>query len=293
MDSLLVTTLKNVILCTENTLELTRRDIRPQDGFTLNREILLRTIHTGLGPYYGLTWDREQMYVASQKRGCILVFDKDLNVTGRLKAEKLKGLHQIGYFNGKLYICESRRNRLRIWDGERLETWNYTGTTEDRDHINSVWSDGEKLYVGEHRKRKGARVQVFDFNLNLLETINGLGHELHNVYVEKGKLHICWSKRGCLLVRNLENQDERHIDLRKHFEEGYPRGLARTRNRWYVGMSRLAVRSERHLGRAAILVLDDDFNHLKTIPLEQQGQIYEVRATTGVDRAHNRLPFPA
>lgn len=253
-----------------------------------------RIVHEGHGLYYGITWDEKQVYVAS--RGweggeSILIFDKGLNFVGRVPTGRLADIHQIAWFDGRLYITNTGANSLEVWDGKISETWNYSGERRDVDHINSVWADRAFIYVGEHRWGKPSRVRVFDRDRNLVNTIENMGRGLHNVYREGSDLYVCSSGEGDLLIRNVVTGRRKLVDLRLYHRRGYPRGLARVDGEWYIGMSLEARREERHLpGHSAVLVLDDGGNLIDKIEIDI-GQIYEIRALEG-DKAHNGLLFP-
>lgn len=263
-----------------------------QEVILLEGESVQR-VHEGYGIYYGITWDQEWVYIAS--RGwpdgqSILVFDKELVSVGTLPVGKLLDIHQIGWFNGRLYITNTKANCLRVWDGEQPWIWDYSGAGGDVDHINSVWADGAFVYIGEHRWNKPSRVQIFDKDFNLVCIVEGMGRKLHNVYREGTKLYTCSSGEDALLALDLTTGERQAVDLRSH-HEGYARGLARTEGRWYIGMSAWAKRGERHMpGPSAVLVLDNNFALAERVDLAT-GQIYELRALEG-DRAHNGLPFP-
>ena len=71
----------------------------------------------------------------------------------------------------------------------------------------------------------------------------------------------------------------------------YFRGLARTKDRFYIGVSHFSPREKRVEGGSAILVMDSDLNQLGFVQLEGTGQLCEIRALEG-DKAHNGTNCP-
>lgn len=269
----------------------------------------LNCIHHGFGIYFGISWDEKWVYLAAQRsyrwprfRGMdnILVLDPDFNWVGSIQGLNFHALHQIFFFDDRLFICNTGRNRIDILtmlmeeDIPRysMTEWKY----KQGNHVNSIWidggaRDGDVIYVVEHRHGP-SKVKYFDKKFEFLGEETGLGDKMHNVYVEDGKLFVCSSEAECIIIRDLSTGEDRVINT-SQYAKGLPRGLARTPGRWYIGISERAIRNERHIAHdGVVLVLDDDFKLIKRIPLKNVGQVLEIRAMTGSDRAHNGIPFP-
>lgn len=293
-----------------------------QAVFTFRRGSL-NCIHHGFGSYPGISWDEKFVYLAARRdhripviEGAqnILVFDPDFNWVGSIQGLKFVGLHQIYFYDGRLYICNTGIEKIDIIEKETMDRigiiekkrdgrspwrfnysvsrWDYSMIGRDVNHINSIWIDGGIIYVVEHREGP-SKVKYFSETYELLGEVD-IGDKCHNVYVEDGKLFVCSSETECIIIRDLSTGKDRIINT-SQYAEGFPRGLARTSDRWYIGISQRGTREERHLpeGLGSVLAFDDDFNLIHKIILKNVGQVLDIRAMTGLDRAHNGIPFPA
>ncbi len=281
---------------------------------TLQRGILT-SIHHGFGPYYGITWDEKYIYLVA--RGAqrvprfigmekILVLRPNFDWIGEFQGLDLFKLHQIHFFNGQLFICNTGRDRVDVITAKRVEeryaVWPLNSNdysiralkTDPDDNdlwINSVWTNQDGIYVVEHR-RGPSKIKHINNKFELLGEETGMGDKMHNVYIEDGKMIVCSSDAECVIIRDLSTGKDRVIDT-SQYARGLPRGLARTEDRWYIGISKRVARGERHReDDAALLAFDDEFNLIQKTILKKVGQLHEIRAMTGLDRAHNGMPFP-
>lgn len=247
-----------------------------------------RIVHKGWGKYTGVTWNERNVYaVARGGPGAetIIVLDGALKHVGSVHIPDLKGTNYIGWFGGKLYVANTGRERLEVWDGEEIRSHNWTGHDRDANHLNSIWSDGEYIYVTEGG-RSGNRARIFDLDMNQVRVEEDLGRSIHNVYREGDWLYTVSSIGEAVAMRNLETGEHREVSY-VPYHRGYGEGLCRPEGRWCVGVSQDSPR------QSAILAFDDDWRFVEKLLLPPDiGQLYEVRAVTGVDRAHNGLPFP-
>jgi len=283
-------------------------------ALTLQRGILT-SVHHGFGPYYGITWDEKYIYLVA--RGTqraprfignekILVLRPNFDWIGECEGLDLSKLHQIHFSNGQLFICNTGRDRVdvitakRDWERHAVNPPNSndysiramkTDPDDNDPWINSVWTNQDGIYVVEHR-RGPSKIKHINNKLELLGEETGMGDKMHNVYIEDGKMIVCSSEAECVIIRDLSNGKDRVIDT-SQYNKGLPRGLARTEDRWYIGISKRVARGERHRADdAAVLAFDDEFNLIQKTILKKVGQLHEIRAMTGIDRAHNRIPFP-
>jgi len=238
---------------------------------------------------YGVTWDRERLYVGEKENLCVRAWGPDLS-RGEVVINDVHDPHQALWTGGALYATNTGMNTLDVDRDGCVERRSWG---QDNDlHLNSVWIYGDLLWVVEHRNgRPPSRVRAFGPRFRDLVRHNfydfNEGEQawgLHNVYVEGGKLYTL--AVGEMFVRDLGTGRTDSIRL-----GGYLRGLARTKDRWYVGRSRLTERQRRREGMGEVLALDDEFRLLGTARLGDAGQVYEVRALDG-DKAHNRLSCP-
>jgi len=240
----------------------------------------------GTAHYHGVTWDDDRVYVTGSKktRYGIHVFDHGLKEIDWIVGE-LYELHQI-FWQGKLYVINTGLNRVEVWDG----SWNsvaFNPSPCDVDHLNGIWSDGERFYISEFRHRPDgpSAVRVTDLDLNLLET-RKVGDPIHNVYVEDGNVYTLVNRDPAGIYVN----DER-VTFGMEGDQML-RGLARGEDHWYIGLSRWETeRDKRHVGHAIVLVMDNEFKEVDRIVMPDMGPVCDIRLLEG-DRAHNGLPFP-
>jgi hypothetical protein len=207
----------------------------------------------------------------------------------------IKDIHQIYWFDGVLYATHTAANRLDTWDDRGFGTIRWCGEGAD-EHINSIWCDGERFYVCEHRRGvEPARVRVFDRGWNPVGTQEFYGLNpahacgVHNVYVEGGVLYTLSVDR--LVLRNLASGETETRVVRDAAHLDYLRGFARSADRFVVGKSQVGVKEVRGEGDAEILFLDENLRLEDVIVLPDAGQLHDIRLLEG-DRAHNGLDCP-
>lgn len=272
------------------------------------RELVL---HTGEGAYYGITWSPDQLFVVARgnQPSRMRAFAANMWPLDDLPFVHMgqddDGPHQALWWDGVLYVTNTQRNRVEmVKDGvDAVEYLAWGQMDGDHDHINSIWRDPDDgiFYVVKHRKQeRPKRIRVLDGDLNLLDTIeidldclvDGPTHcGLHNVYVEDGLL-ITLGPSQIILVDCNEKADEFPLPgvvKNRH----YLRGLARSPDYFFVGVSAAMPRGERHYGPSRILVLDSNLTVLDEIHLSREfGQIMEIRIVNAPDEAHNGVPCP-
>jgi len=242
---------------------------------------------------YGITWDGDNAYVVNGPD--LLTLNRSLEIVDR-SALDMWGPHQALYSNNKVYIMESARNTIITVEGQthRRQPWPFTTETNDP-HINSLWIKDGDYYVVEHRQMlTPKRIVVTDENWSLRRIIgiprhvlDGKLSGLHNVYVEDDTLYTLGP--GIIITCNLVTGKFRTITPEGEFPL-YLRGLARTKDHFYVGVSHHQPRDQRSEGDSAFLILDNDLNQLELVHLEGTGQLCEIRALEG-DKAHNGIDF--
>lgn len=246
------------------------------------------TVHRGWGKYIGVTWNEKLVFVVA--RGApgaeaILVLDAGLEHVETLHIPGLMGTNYIGWFGGKLYVTNTGRERLEVWDGQDVRSHNWTGHDTDTNHLNSIWSDGEHIYVTEGG-RTGNRMRMFDLEMNPVRAEEDLGKSIHCIYREGDWIYTVSSVGEAVAMRNLETGEHREVPY-SPYHRGYGEGLCRLPWGWCVGVSQDSP------NRSAVVMFDGDWQYLDKLLLPPDiGQLYEVRALTGEDRAHNGLPFP-
>ena len=286
-------------------------------------------IHEGEYNYPRSTWDENQFYVVARKAGPpgnrLLVFDKGFNLLKDIRFNipgssnvygrdfMVGGLHENFYWDGWVYFANTGFNSVVRWsadaglrlvyEGEPKQTMPWDVAKDN--HLNSIWCDGKNFYVVEHRGGP-SRVRVFDLEWNMVRTHWGLGEQAHNVYLEGNAIYVNSSYRHAMAIRNLKTGGDRSIYLARqlawrpqfHGEEfvhmAYPRGLARTKDRWYIGLSATVSRGDRQKGDSCVMVFDNRWHKTKEMVFDNTGGIGTggVRLMSETDYAHNRILCP-
>lgn len=249
----------------------------------------------GNAHYMGITWDDNFIYVSAcqnTKYG-YWIFDKGFKKLEFIDSLDLHETHQIISIKGNIYFVNTGLNRIEWHGGYK----SFNEATCDIDHLNGIWFNNEKFYVSEFRhKQKDENgeqpsvVRVCDNQLNLIETIE-IGLPIHNVYIEDNKMYNLVSRRAGLSVIDLSTRKKDFIDI-KQLQGMLIRGLARTKDYWYIGASRWETqRDKRHVGDAIIAILNNDFEMVQQIIIPDAGPVCDIRVTDGLDLAHNGVMF--
>lgn len=251
----------------------------------------------GTAHYHGMTWDDlGTMYVTGtiQTKYLIHTFDlATLAETGIIHGN-LHEPHEAFWDRGRLYVTNTGLNRVEIFEGGNwtYKAWNPSPC--DLEHINAIWSDGLSFFIAEHGQKtdRGSIVRICDMDLNQKREIL-IGPNIHNVYAEKRMLYNLTSpekgKPAGFVVTNMLNGKQRRID-KPEWGQVLLRGLARTAENWYVGVSRWEEnRSERNEGDAIVIQLDNNFEETDRIVLPDYGPVCEVRALDTIDFSHNYI----
>jgi len=252
-------------------------------------------------PFYGITWNEENVFVSADAELYCLSSSGDRKVIKNgLKYNNGQGrIHQILCEDHRLFITNTGKNRIDVYD---LRTHQYTSVDcnqviaeADAHHLNSLFLTAEsQIYVCNHNRGKSF-IRVFDSQFKELRTFTQVGVCNHNVYIEDGKLITLNSSAGRITFVNLVSGEHSDIEIdRSIFADEnlrFARGLTRTRDRILVAVSRLS--DDRDLRDAGgIIMYNNNFEPLDALRIPVAAQIYEIRVISEVDHAHNRLPFP-
>jgi len=263
-------------------------------------------IDEGNGVYYGLTHDEDGRIFVGARRcpygvdragraaqsGTILVFDPDLSRSGELRPPfPLRDLHQIYAFDGKLWVCATHDNMIAVYDlqGESWEPWYPFGEATDpedtdRHHINSVWADGDEIFLVGHSGTAGC-VHVFDRSSLAHRRTENFGTYAHNVWREGGALNVLSSLEGYIAA-----EDGR----RRPVSPGnFVRGAVVTDRHLYIGVSQNVNRAERGKGSCEVVKLDPAGNTLNIFGLSGYGMVHDLRCPGVRDAAHPAADGPA
>lgn len=255
-------------------------------------------------PYYGLTWNEDRIFAVTRELPgvgmAVSVFNERLELIDHYPLGKLAAPHQIYCWDGVVLITDTGHDRIIAWDIESHEMKVvYTGDMPDKgylrnNHINSIWCDGEKFYICEHKCGASA-IRILDMDWRPLTVIDRVGSYIHNVYVENGKLYTCDSMGHAMTMACLVSGQRISHDLeycwkgRKPYPQtSYPVGLIRTEDSFYVGV---IAQGTKETDRAAIFKFDSGFNYVGQAGFEEYGTVTEIRLARGLGYAHNRVPM--
>ncbi len=267
--------------------------------FSNERVLHITTIQSGKqeegnGNYNGITWDTNALYVASSQdfQYNVRVFDRELRQMATITGD-LHQSHQALHAAGKLWVTNTGKNRIECWDGSEWTWYAFNPSPCDIDHVNGIWHDGTRFWITEfrHRPNKPSVVRVCDGDMQLQETMT-VGPPIHNVYIEGNRMFNLVSRQ----FKGLLETDLETGETKRHHVQGEAnnlvRGLARTRDRWLVGLSRWEPeRGDRHKGDAVIVFLDNAFNEVDRWTVPDAGPVCDVRVISEPDLAHNGVPW--
>lgn len=261
-------------------------------------------VESGDKIFFGITWDGEKVYAVrrTDAKNFLLTFDKEFKQLSETVIPGVIDAHQIHYYNRRLYVANTRFNRITFCENDLWKDFAWAPCGRDVNHINSIWNDDEGLlYFLEHNRNNipmwRSRVKVFTRQKHQVADYQ-VGFGAHNVIrVEKKYLVICSSNNFSLIKYDTNKREivnECHIGKARpmQYEWWFTRGLAYDGNNFYVGMSEYEPRDRRLFSvRGGICVVDNNFNIKNIIELPNMGQVYDLRIMNGKDFAHNGIDF--
>jgi hypothetical protein len=260
------------------------------------------------GACYGISWDEYTLYVCHRHPTLhteIWLFDHSLRLLNKMPAKSVCRVHQALYDDKHelLYMTNTDRNRVEIWDPavHEFASFNYTGRSDNWNHINSIYRYGECIYVGEQNGKRdfNCRVQEF-YDSDLEHPINTyqLENEGHNIFIRDGMLYSLMSLDRTLIqmdmaTKQIVGRKEFHLP-KPHFKD-YPRGFAVGSDFFVIGQSCWGTPQERKDDRAGyVTIVDQETLEIRdVIRLPQVNQVFCLRLISELDWAHNGIPFGA
>lgn len=253
----------------------------------------IKVLHQGAGLYYGVTTDGNNIYIAARNRGVsslspkdkeigsILVFNKYFEHIDTLKPDsfELKDLHQIKYYDGKLYATCTHDNLIAIYENNSWSKW-YPNENRDIDvnHFNSIYINNDSLYLLAHNFAN-SQIMEYDIKTYKLKNTISLGIQAHNIHLDKNIFMTLSSKESKLLF-----SDGKIIQ-----SEGFIRGFAKdVNNTSYIGSSQIAERKERDFTDGKVFIYKDDKKQ-EEILLEKEGLVLDVKLINEYDYASDEM----
>ena len=283
----IVTTFKSVLLINFNNDKIT-------------------TLHEGSGVYYGVTWNKETLFVAARygykdelgQTERVMMFGRGLRFKGFLKCADSAnaGFHAMQYDpkTNYLWITAPNQNKvivINLATRERHDVYpNKARVGTNWNHFNSVTIDGDKMMVNAHNGISAIpHGQIYFCDREKLTTSYVIDMrrsvQSHNCFMFNGELHTCSSNTG--QITNYAG-----VSLRQGRIRGYVRGISITEKFLLVGESARAAREDRVNADGFIHVYDRwNLKHLRTISFPNCGQILAIRILNQKDHHHQVAPF--
>lgn len=282
MDKLLISTMLSFLYCDGDTYHVLHEG----------------KLEDGGAHYHGITWDNKGTLYLSGAEKFHYVLHR-FHVPGMVELPLLEGdlheTHQMIWIKGLLYVTNTGKNRVDVWDGRRWATKAWNPSPCDIEHVNAIWCDGTYVYVGEHGQKTLRGSIARKCEMGTLEQVDEIhiGPNIHNVYVENGYMYNITSSADAnqcgILCTNVDTGDTELIPL-PQCKEMLLRGLARTEQGWYIGVSKWEVwRDSRHQGDSVVIRLNEDFEEVDRIVFPNHGPVCSVRVVGAQDKAHNGI----
>jgi len=202
--------------------------------------------------------------------------------------------------DGRVICTNTGRNVITVIDLDKPSIYQEAALSEARwdrispdratgDHLNSVFLQGDRLFVIAHRFDKGSLLGVFSYpELDLLK-VESLGERtgLHNIWITaEGQRISCHSEAGSLVDLDAD------APLWDAGSPIYTRGLAACEDFVVVGESQKSGRDLRRSSLSGLWILDRlTWKALDYICLGPYGAVHEVRLMDVPDEAHPGAPF--
>lgn len=243
-------------------------------------------VDCGNGVYYGIGYSGDEIYVAARQAAygaamdtqdnVILRYGYDLRLRGMLRPpERLRDVHQIAWFDGKLWACGTHNNQVFVWDGETWSTWTPPEFDVYR-HLNSVCVCGEHVILVGFRDQGELHFHRRS-DLAYVRTLT-IGAKTHNVWRHQDRYWTFSSRAG----EAVSDVGERHLIAGGAFV----RGVSLTADRQFLGVCSRTTRQSRAFSNSYVFEYDHAFRLLKKHAFPGHGMIHDIRVMGVLDAAH-------
>lgn len=253
--------------------------------------------------FYGLTWDEERVYVHSSKTSEITLTDKSFKNRETVKIPQNRSVHQILYVPKlkRIIATNSKSNELVLLKRTKKSVvvgkrYNY-GTPKVDNHFNSIYQEEGNYWLLHHNQKHSPPVVVrLDRKFRTKKFFNISTESLaqaHNLFRIDNKIVTLMAKGGQIAVIDLRTKKVQQVNIIEEISaELYLRGLAVTKDRFYVGASPAVPRHLRAtVIESYIYEFDRGWNVVKVRTYEGLTEIHDIRAIHTLDLAHNSLNF--
>lgn len=261
-------------------------------------------IDCGKGVYYGLTFTTKRLYVACRQaaygaeravqENIVLVYDTELKLERVLvpKLSPIRDVHQIFASGDKLFVVSTFDDCILEYDmvNERWSQWFPFLTSMDENvprnqyHINSIFAYDGTIYLAGNKSGGGWVASFLDGDQRSLSSRIELGKGTHNVWLEKGHIHVCSSNSGSII-----DQSGTEYLVRS---DAFLRGICNLGSRLFAGASQDLSRSDRAFSNCRILELSDKNTIVNALVLQGYGMAHDLRSLNVEDPVtHNGQCF--
>lgn len=256
-----------------------------------------RIVHRGGGLYYGIARIGPDYLVAARRRlvsspvprdderGCLLRLDMGFEARETIEAPfALRDMHQIAWFDDRLFVTCSFDDAIAVFDGTRWERWipelpqevaaarPRRDAANDRYHYNSFFVEPEQIVLLAHNHGP-SNLDWFDRRSRAFRRTLPLGVQAHNVWHEGHRLWTCSSMEGKLVAD----------DGSEVVTGGFPRGVAFGALVRAFGLSALSERGQRDWASAAIAICDAAWRPRHFVHLTREGMVLDLLALTDAE----------
>lgn len=187
--------------------------------------------------FFGLAWSAVEMFLGTSDT---VYRTHDCQNYEKLDFDervKLSDCHQIYYHNRQLYIMNTGYRQIVQYDvveNKARVAFDLSPHVPKTCHINSIHVDEQKFYVCDHNHGVSS-IWILDSDFNILDRIENVGLESHNVLIRNHTLYTLSSKESCLVSIDLYSRDQKKVILRADNKKLYLRGLCMNQNGFFVG----------------------------------------------------------
>ncbi|HEX6794481.1 MAG TPA: hypothetical protein VF304_11575 [Casimicrobiaceae bacterium] len=256
-----------------------------------------RVLHRGAGLYYGIARISSGFAVAARRRlvssqtpreeerACILHIDRDLRLREVLEAPfPLRDVHQIAWFDERLWVTCSFDDMIAIYDGRAWERWipefppvadparPVRDVQNDRHHFNSFFVAEDEVGLLAHNHGP-SDVHFFDRRTRSFRSTISLGRQAHDIWRDGNAVITCSSIEGKVVGSNGWEVTT----------GGFPRGVCFDARNRAIGISALSERGHRDFASAAIAVYDPYWRPLHYVQLVREGMVLDLVQSTDAE----------
>ncbi len=213
---------------------------------------------------------------------------KNNSVIEKTIVNNVYDVHQIYYFNNKIYLTDTGKNRIQIYNTKSKKTESHINIGEIRknlNHVNAIYVNKDKILIGLNNGNKenfkNSQIIVLEDSLKISNNMDALKkgkiinllniYHTHDIESIDNDFLISSSEEGNLISLNM-NKTIKKLPI-------WTRGISKNDKYIFVGKSGIASRKLRHSRYydGMISVLDrKNFNLVEELNIPKIGQLNEI-----------------